>query len=566
MFLKFIFKIYLIIVIVVVRASNEDVPPLSQGIDANFNLEEMTLTSSTKDETTNVKTETSSKTQEIASQYHSKKNDKVRQEDSLLSRAATFGEGHSEKDDSSRSLENYDETMTKKELLIFEKEENETASILENENDPNASNNNESNSSASILEHELDLANPDFGIVPIPKDFNKKPLNQIGFKDSVQDPPEGNNAILYMKSSEHKYISELSSETLKSSAGTKGMFVENNIPPEDTNTYSNIEKQIEQEKYQCIEKWQFLDKNQQLGFYDINAERKRDTVDKFDDISDDVTSSGKEKAEIMLKFYPNATNFAKEGMSNVDKLFKEANYLETKESAQDEFNSFDQGKKQVDNPVIGYTSIWGQLRQKPLRRDFLDSFLERSKDQESPEDMNISTNLKKQHLGIEPEQAKLFDNSEIDGVKSSNNANTNFMRGLDDIDILLEEVEAPEELEFSTAGSSMQDFLISQVFRILKKRIGITIFYIKKSFIVAPRLMEFMSSRRNEDGSIVFLRKYEFQKLCQHFWSTLRMIMKTVSDFLRELFFEDENLPEIDLNFSHEESKLQSIRNKFINA
>mmetsp|Transcript_33305 Transcript_33305/g.50244 ORF Transcript_33305/g.50244 Transcript_33305/m.50244 type:complete len:239 (+) Transcript_33305:680-1396(+) len=156
---------------------------------------------------------------------------------------------------------------------------------------------------------------------------------------------------------------------------------------------------------------------------------------------------------------------------------------------------------------------------------------------------------------------------EDDGITNRtilpNSINTDFVQGLDGIDKFLEEVEPPDELDVSAAGSSMQDVLMRQGLQILKKRVAICISHVKKSFS-ATSVKKVLASRRKADGTIVILRRKELERLWKQLSMAFEIATQKIEHVLDNLFHGKE-AQEFQANFIERESDLESIRKKMMN-
>ena len=123
-----------------------------------------------------------------------------------------------------------------------------------------------------------------------------------------------------------------------------------------------------------------------------------------------------------------------------------------------------------------YAGVWGQHRPERPRADLSTLFLlfqelfltELLPDGADPEAEAASMHDKAKTLTEEAAQADKV----VPPLESKpKSVNLEFVEGLDDIDKLFEEIDPPDELDISAAGSSIQEVVLGQGTRIAVKRI-----------------------------------------------------------------------------------------------
>lgn len=233
----------------------------------------------------------------------------------------------------------------------------------------------------------------------------------------------------------------------------------------------------------------------------------------------------------------------------------------------DELCNHSKCKEEQMGESIGYTSIWGRRRKYVLGKQDLLKYSQTTP--EVGEDGKVNRTEKSdvlrsdEYAGSKAEALIVEDDGVTNRTILSNSINTDFVQGLDGIDKFLEEVEPPDELDVSAAGSSMQDVLMRQGLQILKKRVAIFISYVKKSFS-ATSVKKVLASRRKADGTIVILKRNELDRLWKQLSMAFEIATQKIEHVLDNLFHGKE-AQEFEANFIERESDLESIRRKMMN-
>ena len=218
----------------------------------------------------------------------------------------------------------------------------------------------------------------------------------------------------------------------------------------------------------------------------------------------------------------------------------------------------DSEKENLDEILFGYTSIWGKkkhvLDKKFPEFNFRSNSVPKVQSASEAEEESLrigATNSENYHTPTLIDDDKALKSGDNRGdADQINSVNDEFVKGLDDIDKLFENVQPPDELDVGAAGSSIQEVLMGQGARILRKRVGMAVEHVKT----------FFSRHRGTEHFALIPRDVIEDSLIRLTQIRHRFVRK-VHDFIVDIFYgADDNVLDFDLIAAEEASKLENLR------
>ena len=183
----------------------------------------------------------------------------------------------------------------------------------------------------------------------------------------------------------------------------------------------------------------------------------------------------------------------------------------------------------VENKEKSYRGIWGELKPNEQRPNvsilfdlFQEAFVE-AVTGATKEEANTLAN----EMGdlLESKTAAVDESLWTDNRGQGRN---DFVDGLDDLDKLFEDVEAPEELEIGI----LQEILVGRTSHIVRKRLMMGVSFLKATFArTRQTISEHMVEKR-----IRIPTKEEFMRAGEASWRGMQRVYQMMANLLRDLF------------------------------
>jgi hypothetical protein len=218
----------------------------------------------------------------------------------------------------------------------------------------------------------------------------------------------------------------------------------------------------------------------------------------------------------------------------------------------------DSEKENSDEILFGYTSIWGKKKHLLDKRfpefNFRSNSVPKVQSASEAEEESLrirATNSENSHTPTLIDDEQIFKSDDNRGdADQINSVNDEFVKGLDDIDKLFENVQPPDELDVGAAGSSIQEVLMGQGARILRKRVGMAVEHVKTFF-----------SRHRGTEHFALIPKDVIEVSLMRLTQVRHRFVRKVHDFIVDIFYgADDNVLDFDLIAAEEASKLENLR------
>lgn len=368
-------------------------------------------------------------------------------------------------------------------------------------------------------------------------------LDEIFSDESEKDATESNET-----DNERRTVESSEGEAMNEAAGKS----EAADPPKERQTNSSKPEASKQGPDESKSPPSFENTDEDLIDFDVVDSKEassKDTVASVQTKPEPKTKTPEGLLDSNKKDVSSDTNSTeKEAAAQKKEKRDEESLISQRASMPEKSSVSDNMQDSFEEESIVYKGTWGVKRLEgerdfSLPPDLLEQYVrsidKRDTDDQSEVDKTGGTNDDPLGTGFE-------------AVPPNKSVNTEFVEGLDDINKFMEAVDPPDELDVGAAGSSIQEVLVGQGLRILMKRVGLGMTYIRKQ--VGSRAESFISKRRNQDGKFTLVSRERVDKTKDKIRETFQQALRGMRTVAEDLFGmgEEEDM-EFDFNFEQDD-------------